>query len=194
MSLEGDANDYVGKGMTGGQLTVFPPRESNFASQDTAIIGNTCLYGATGGRLFAAGVAGERFGVRNSGAHAVVEGVGDHCCEYMTGGMVAVLGKTGLNFGAGMTGGFAYVLDEENRFVDRYNHELVEIHRITSEATEAYRNHLRDVIAEHIAETGSVWAEHLQDNFDDYVGKFWLVKPKAASLASLLASTRARPE
>lgn len=194
MRLEGDANDYVGKGMTGGKLTIFPPKESSFASQETAIIGNTCLYGATGGRLFAAGTAGERFCVRNSGAHAVVEGVGDHCCEYMTGGMVAVLGSTGLNFGAGMTGGFAYVLDQENRFVDRYNHELVEIHRITSEATEAYRNYLREVIAEHIKETASAWAEHLLDNFDDYVGRFWLVKPKAASLGTLLASTRARPE
>ncbi|OZG71441.1 glutamate synthase large subunit [Hahella sp. CCB-MM4] len=194
MHIEGDANDYVGKGMTGGKLTIRPPEASSFASQETAIIGNTCLYGATGGKLFAAGVAGERFAVRNSGAHAVVEGVGDHCCEYMTGGMVTVLGKTGHNFGAGMTGGFAYVLDLENRFVDKYNHELVEIHRITSEQTEAYRNHLRDVIAEHIEETGSSWAQNIQDNFDDYVGRFWLVKPKAASLASLLDSTRARPE
>ncbi|AZZ94394.1 glutamate synthase large subunit [Hahella sp. KA22] len=194
MYLEGDANDYVGKGMTGGKLTIRPPQNSSFASQDTSIIGNTCLYGATGGKLFAAGVAGERFGVRNSGAYAVVEGVGDHCCEYMTGGMVAVLGKTGYNFGAGMTGGFAYVLDLENRFVDRYNHELVEIHRITSEAMEAYRNYLRDVIDEHVRETSSAWAENMLDNFDDYVGRFWLVKPKAASLASLMDSTRARPE
>ncbi|HHX82911.1 MAG TPA: glutamate synthase large subunit, partial [Pseudomonadaceae bacterium] len=111
MHLSGEANDYVGKGMAGGKLVVVPPPGSQFKTCDTAIIGNTCLYGATGGSLFAAGVAGERFAVRNSGACAVVEGAGDHCCEYMTGGMVCVLGRTGYNFGAGMTGGFAYVLD-----------------------------------------------------------------------------------
>ncbi|ARU54885.1 glutamate synthase subunit alpha [Oleiphilus messinensis] len=194
MSLEGDANDYVGKGMTGGKLTIRPPKCSSFASQDTAIVGNTCLYGATGGKLFAAGRAGERFGVRNSGVHAVVEGVGDHCCEYMTGGLITVLGNTGYNFGAGMTGGFAYVLDLENTFVDKYNHELVEIHRISSEPMEAYRNHLRSVIEEHVTETGSEWGQQILDNFDDYTGRFWLVKPKAASLGSLLDSTRARPE
>ncbi|BES69951.1 glutamate synthase large subunit [Marinobacter nanhaiticus D15-8W] len=192
--LEGDANDYVGKGMTGGKLVVRPPRESSFKTQETSIIGNTCLYGATGGKLFAAGTAGERFGVRNSGAHAVVEGVGDHCCEYMTGGLVTVLGHTGHNFGAGMTGGFAYVLDQQNTFVDKYNHELVEIQRISSEDMEPYRNHLRTVIREHVTETQSEWAEHILDNFDDYIGRFWLVKPKAASLRTLLASTRARPE
>src|SRR5690554_3991031 len=192
--LEGDANDYVGKGMTGGKLVIRPPRCSTFEARHSAIIGNTCLYGATGGALYAAGTAGERFAVRNSGAHAVVEGVGDHCCEYMTGGMVTVLGPTGHNFGAGMTGGFAYVLDQENTFVDKYNHELVEIHRITSEAMEAYRNHLRAVIREHAKETGSEWAQHLAEEFSDYVGRFWLVKPKAASLATLLANTRARPE
>ncbi|MHA7926712.1 MAG: glutamate synthase large subunit [Marinobacter sp.] len=192
--LEGDANDYVGKGMTGGKLVVKPPRGSVFKSQETSIVGNTCLYGATGGKLFAAGTAGERFAVRNSGAHAVVEGAGDHCCEYMTGGLVTVLGATGHNFGAGMTGGFAYVMDINNTFVDKYNHELVEIQRISSEDMESYRNHLRGVIREHISETGSEWAEHILENFDDYIGRFWLVKPKAANLRSLLASTRARPE
>jgi glutamate synthase (NADPH) large chain len=192
--LEGDANDYVGKGMTGGKLVVKPPRGSVFKSQETSIVGNTCLYGATGGKLFAAGTAGERFAVRNSGAHAVVEGAGDHCCEYMTGGLVTVLGTTGHNFGAGMTGGFAYVMDLNNTFVDKYNHELVEIQRISSEDMESYRNHLRGVIREHISETGSEWAEHILENFDDYIGRFWLVKPKAANLRSLLASTRARPE
>ncbi|MEJ2435893.1 MAG: glutamate synthase-related protein, partial [Pseudolabrys sp.] len=119
--LEGDANDYVGKGMSAGKLVIYPPTGSAFASQETAIVGNTCLYGATGGTLFAAGTAGERFGVRNSGAIAVVEGTGDHCCEYMTGGVVCVLGKTGVNFGAGMTGGFAFVLDEDGQFTDRFN-------------------------------------------------------------------------
>ncbi|WP_323751883.1 glutamate synthase large subunit [Marinobacter sp.] len=194
MVLHGDANDYVGKGMTGGKLVIKPPRGSDFKTQETSIAGNTCLYGATGGKLFAAGTAGERFAVRNSGAHAVVEGAGDHCCEYMTGGLVTVLGETGYNFGAGMTGGFAYVLDMDNTFVDKYNHELVEIQRIAREDMEAYRNHLRGVIREHISETGSAWAEHLLDDFDDYINRFWLVKPKAANLRSLLASTRARPE
>ena len=139
MYLEGDSNDYVGKGMAGGKLVVYPPRDSEFKSQDTVIIGNTCLYGATGGRLFAAGIAGERFGVRNSGAHAVVEGAGDHCCEYMTGGVITVLGPTGVNFGAGMTGGFAYVLDQDRGFIDKYNSELVEIHRVSAEYMEPYR-------------------------------------------------------
>ena len=194
MYLEGDANDYVGKGMAGGKLVIYPPKGSVFASQDTSIVGNTCLYGATGGKLFAAGIAGERFGVRNSGAHAVVEGAGDHCCEYMTGGNVTVLGPTGVNFGAGMTGGFAYVLDEANRFVDRYNSELVEMCRITSESMEAYRAHLRGNIQEFVTETGSAWGQHILDNFDDYIGKFWMIKPKAASLSRLLDSTRRRPE
>ncbi len=194
MYLEGDANDYVGKGMAGGKLVLRPPRESTFKSNQTSIMGNTCLYGATGGKLFAAGQAGERCGVRNSGAHVVVEGAGDHCCEYMTGGVVTVLGKTGLNFGAGMTGGFAYVLDEEQRFVDRYNHELVDIHRIDGEPMEAYRNHLRGVIDEFTRETESAWGEELLNNFDDYSSKFWLVKPKAANLARLLNTVTQRSE
>ncbi|MDN3553364.1 glutamate synthase large subunit [Halomonas almeriensis] len=192
--LEGDANDYVGKGMNGGRVVVVPPRESHFESHRTAIIGNTCLYGATGGKLFASGMAGERFGVRNSGAHAVIEGAGDHCCEYMTGGVVAVLGETGINFGAGMTGGFAYVYDEDRTFVDKYNHELVEIHRVNIEAMEAHRRHLREVIEEFVAETGSQRGRDMLEDFSDYIRHFWLVKPKAASLASLLDQSRRQPE
>ncbi|EAR10995.1 glutamate synthase large subunit [Reinekea blandensis] len=192
--LNGDANDYVGKGMTGGKIVIRPPKGSAFETQKTSIMGNTCLYGATGGAVFAAGAAGERFAVRNSGAHAVIEGAGDHCCEYMTGGMVAVLGKVGGNFGAGMTGGFAYVLDLENTFADKYNRELVDIHRIGIESMEGYRDHLFRVIERFVNETHSAWGAELLDNFDDYVGKFWLVKPKAASLSDLLSSTRARPE
>ncbi|AXM97017.1 glutamate synthase large subunit [Pseudomonas plecoglossicida] len=192
--LEGDANDYVGKGMTGGKLTIVPPAGSPFKTQLSAIVGNTCLYGATGGKLFAAGTAGERFAVRNSGAHAVVEGTGDHCCEYMTGGFVCVLGKTGYNFGSGMTGGFAYVLDMDNTFVDKLNHELVEIQRISGEAMEAYRSHLARVLAEYVEETGSEWGRELSENLDDYVRRFWLVKPKAANLKQLLSSTRANPQ
>ncbi len=194
MYLEGDANDYVGKGMAGGKLVIYPPRSSSFASRDTTIIGNTCLYGATGGRLFAAGRAGERFGVRNSGAFAVVEGAGDHCCEYMTGGNITVLGQTGVNFGAGMTGGFAYVLDEKNNFVDRYNSELVEICRVNSESLEAYRHHLRGNIRAFVQETGSAWGQHLLDHFDDFIGRFWMVKPKAASIDRLLDNIKQRPE
>lgn len=192
--LEGDANDYVGKGMAGGKIVIRPPAGSNFESQNTSIMGNTCLYGATGGKVFAAGGVGERCGVRNSGAHVVVESAGDHCCEYMTGGVVTVLGSTGLNFGAGMTGGFAYVLDEENRFVDRYNHELVEITRINTEALEAHRNHLRGIIEEFVEETGSEHGKKLLNDFGGYVGKFWLVKPKAANLATLLNSVAHRGE
>ncbi|TLF47651.1 glutamate synthase large subunit [Halomonas urmiana] len=192
--LEGDANDYVGKGMNGGRVVIVPPAGSAFASHETAIIGNTCLYGATGGKLFAAGTAGERFAVRNSGAHAVVEGAGDHCGEYMTGGMVCVLGEVGVNFGAGMTGGFAYVLDEDRTFVDKYNHELVEIHRVNTEAMEAHRRHLREVIEEFVAETGSERGQAILEDFSDFIRHFWLVKPKAASLSSLLAESRRRPE
>ncbi|NQY01738.1 MAG: glutamate synthase large subunit [Halieaceae bacterium] len=190
MYLEGDSNDYVGKGMAGGKLVIYPPADSEYASQETAIIGNTCLYGATGGKLFAAGIAGERFAVRNSGAHAVVEGAGDHCCEYMTGGTVTVLGPTGVNFGAGMTGGFAYVLDQDRGFIDRYNSELVEIHRVSAEYMEAYRSHLRGNIREFVEETGSQWGAYLLENFEDYIGKFWLVKPKAAEFDQLLSRLR----
>ena len=193
MHLEGDANDYVGKGMAGGKLVIVPPTGSPFASQETAIIGNTCLYGATGGRLFAAGTAGERFAVRNSGCHAVIEGAGDHCCEYMTGGLVTVLGRTGLNFGAGMTGGFAYVLDLENDFFDRCNHELIDLHRISTEPMEAHRHHLREVLEEYVAETDSAWGRSLLQRFDEMARKFWLVKPKAANMKELLNSVRRNP-
>ncbi|MGC3872766.1 glutamate synthase large subunit [Halomonas sp. GXIMD04776] len=192
--LEGDANDYVGKGMNGGKVVIVPPKNSQFESHKTAIIGNTCLYGATGGKLFAAGTAGERFGVRNSGVHAVIEGAGDHCCEYMTGGVVCVLGETGVNFGAGMTGGFAYVIDEDRTFVDKYNHELVEIHRVNTEAMEAYRRHLREMIQEYVAETDSARGHEILEDFSDFIRHFWLVKPKAANLRELLAQSQRQPE
>ena len=190
MELEGEANDYVGKGMAGGRLVVRPPRGARFEARNTPIVGNTCLYGATGGELFAAGRAGERFGVRNSGALAVIEGAGDHCCEYMTDGIVLVLGKVGLNFGAGFTGGLAYVLDLDRDFVDRYNHELIDIHRISPEGFESHRQHLHTLVARHRELTGSIWAQQILDEFRDYVGKFWLVKPKAASIDSLNETLR----
>tara|TARA_B110001469_G_C9644575_1_gene325245 strand:- start:901 stop:4392 length:3492 start_codon:yes stop_codon:yes gene_type:complete len=194
MYLEGDANDYVGKGMAGGKLVLFPPKGSSFKSNITSIMGNTCLYGATGGSVMAAGCAGERFAVRNSGAHAVIEGAGDHCCEYMTGGVVTVLGETGYNFGAGMTGGFAFVLDVDRTFVDKYNSELVEIHRIRGENMEEYRSYLRSILHDFHEATGSRWGRELSRHFEDYVSKFWLVKPKAANLQQLMSNTRTKTE
>ncbi len=128
--------------------------------------------------------------MRNSGATAVIEGAGDHCCEYMTGGVVVVLGKTGLNFGAGMTGGFAYVLDIERDFVDLYNHELIDIHRISSEHMEAHQHHLRALLRTHVEQTGSVWGDAILDDYRSFLPKFWLIKPKAADLGSLIDALR----
>ncbi|MGW8194421.1 MAG: glutamate synthase large subunit [Desulforhopalus sp.] len=185
MVLTGDANDYVGKGMAGGKLVIRPPQGVAYKSHQAAIIGNTCLYGATGGRLYAAGGAGERFAVRNSGAEAVVEGVGDNGCEYMTGGIVTVLGETGVNFGAGMTGGFAYILDESATFAAKLNTELVEILDLDGRAV--LQEHLRAIISSHFAETGSERAERILTGFDEhYVSLFRLVKPKTSDVDTLL--------
>ena len=186
MRLEGDANDYVGKGMAAGKLVLYPSPESHFATQEASIMGNTCLYGATGGKLYAAGMAGERFAVRNSGATAVVEGIGDHGCEYMTGGVVAVLGESGLNFGAGMTGGFAYVLDLDDTFEARYNPELVELVRMNDAHLSEHVLHLKGLIEDHVRETNSDWGNQLLDMFEQRLQQFWLVKPKAAALDGLL--------
>jgi glutamate synthase (NADPH) large chain len=190
LNLTGEANDYVGKGMAGGKIVLKPHARSNFVARDTVIMGNTCLYGATGGELYAAGTAGERFAVRNSGATAVVEGTGDHCCEYMTGGVVCVLGTTGVNFGAGFTGGFAYVLDMERDFVDRYNHDLIDINRVSPEGMGTHVQHLRGLIEQHVEATGSVWGTQLLNDFRSYIGKFWVVKPKASAIDSLLVNLR----
>ena len=190
MHLEGDANDYVGKGMAGGKLIIYPSKNSAFNAKDTTIIGNTCLYGATGGQLYAAGMAGERFAVRNSGAYSVVEGIGDHGCEYMTGGAIAILGETGVNFGAGMTGGLAFVLDQNDIFVDHTNHELIDIHRINTEDMVDYQRFLKDMITQHIEATGSVWGQEVLDDFYAFIRKFWLVKPKATEIGSLLDTLR----
>ena len=190
MQLAGDANDYVGKGMAGGRIVIYPPANTVYEARVTAIIGNTCLYGATGGELYAAGRAGERFAVRNSGAVTVIEGSGDHCCEYMTDGIVVVLGRSGVNFGAGMTGGFAYVLDIDRDFVDRYNHELIDIHRITPESMETNLHHLNALISAHVAYTGSAWGSRILDDFRTFLPKFWVVKPKATELDSLIESLR----
>ena len=186
MRLEGDANDYVGKGMADGKLTIYPSSESEFATQEASIMGNTCLYGATGGALYASGMAGERFAVRNSGAIAVVEGVGDHGCEYMTSGVVTVLGETGLNFGAGMTGGFAYVLDIDSTLAERYNDELVELVRIDSDALSEHALYLKAMIEDHVRETGSTWGNQILDMFEQRLKQFWLVKPKAAAVDGLI--------
>ncbi|GGP22872.1 glutamate synthase large subunit [Silvimonas iriomotensis] len=186
LELEGDANDYVGKGMAGGRVVIYPPKNSDFRPDEAVIVGNTCLYGATGGELFAAGRAGERFAVRNSGALAIVEGVGDHGCEYMTGGTVIVLGETGYNFGAGMTGGFALIYDTREKFAYRYNNELVDINLINSESYGAVRAFLKEKLREYVKETGSARAQEILQDFDEAVDYFWLVKPKAAKLDDLL--------
>ncbi len=173
--LHGEANDYVGKGMTGGQIIIAPPLDSSFTEHTNTILGNTVLYGATGGQLFAAGRAGERFAVRNSGAMAVVEGVGAHACEYMTGGMVIVLGETGPNFAAGMSAGVAYVLDVTGDFPRRCNTELVGFDRLNdSDEIEA----LRTVIQWHQEKTRSRHASQLLDEWDDIQHLFWRVSPR----------------
>jgi glutamate synthase (NADPH/NADH) large chain len=184
MSLCGDANDYVGKGMAGGKLVIYAPRNIRFDPHVSPIMGNTCLYGATGGKLFAAGRAGERFGVRNSGAIAVAEGVGDNACEYMTGGIVAILGPVGVNFGAGMTGGFAYILDENDDLEHRVNSELVEIMGIEDKVI--LSEHLRGLIDQHYEETGSEHALQLLSHFAEYLPKFRLIKPKTSDVKNLL--------
>ena len=186
LTLEGDANDYVGKGMGGGRLVIYPPRVATFEAHRNTLLGNTCLYGATGGELYAAGMAGERFGVRNSGALAVVEGIGDHGCEYMTGGCVVVLGDTGLNFGAGMSGGLAFVVDDTGDFVSKTNKEMVELTRITRDETEPFRIFLRTQIERHLALTGSAHAKALLADFDATLARVWLVKPKRISMENLV--------
>ncbi len=172
--LEGEANDYVGKGMHGGEIIIFPPKERKYTTYENVIVGNTVMYGATGGYLFAAGRAGERFCVRNSGGTAVVEGVGDHGCEYMTGGVVVVLGETGRNFGAGMTGGVAYVLDDSGEFEKRYNPQLVGIERISSLED---ADQLRRLIEMHYERTQSERARDILDNWEECLPLFWKVVP-----------------
>lgn len=185
MILTGDANDYVGKGMAGGKLVIRPPQGVSYKSHEAVIVGNTCLYGATGGRMYAAGKAGERFCVRNSGAKVVVEGIGDNGCEYMTGGIVTILGVTGVNFGAGMTGGFAYILDEKETLESRVNPELVDV--LNLDGRGVLQEHLRGIINRHMEETGSRHAERILSGFDEhYVALFKLVKPKTSDVNSLL--------
>ena len=188
LNLTGDANDYVGKGMAGGRIVIKPHSGAAFKAEEATIVGNTCLYGATGGELFASGRAGERFGVRNSGATTVVEGIGDNGCEYMTGGVVTVLGKTGINFGAGMTGGFAYVLDVDGHFGGRINGDLVEGLSIIDLPT--HQEHLRGLLARHVELTNSALGERILADWESYVDQFVLVKPKANDVNSLLGHKR----
>ena len=189
LTVDGDANDYVGKGMNGGRIII--KNDSDFVKEnkETVLIGNTCLYGATGGNLFIGGSAGERFAVRNSGANAVVEGVGDHCCEYMTGGHVTVLGSVGLNFGAGMTGGFAYVLDEDRTFFDKCNRGLINLERITTEEMQPHRKYLKERLEKHYKYTHSIKAKEILNDFDRYEPFFWLVIPAASNIQDLLKAT-----
>ena len=174
LELVGDSNDYFGKGLSGGKLVVYPPKGSTFKRDENIIIGNVALYGATSGKAFISGVAGERFCVRNSGAIAVVEGVGDHGCEYMTGGRVAILGKTGKNFAAGMSGGIAYVLDEDSDLYMRMNKELVSV-SVVSEKADILE--LKNMIEEHVKATDSPKGKEILDNFDEYVSKFKKILP-----------------
>ena len=174
LELVGDSNDYMGKGLSGGKLIVYPPREAAFDRGENIVIGNVALYGATGGKAFINGVAGERFCVRNSGATAVVEGVGDHGCEYMTGGTVVVLGKTGKNFAAGMSGGIAYVLDEDWDFYQRVNKDMVSLEPVEHKYDVSL---LKDLIREHVELTGSPRGQHILDHFSEYLPKFKKVLP-----------------
>ena len=174
LELEGDSNDYFGKGLSGGKLVLYAPKEAKYKADDNIIVGNVALFGATSGKAFIAGVAGERFCVRNSGATVVVEGVGDHGCEYMTGGCAVILGKTSKNFAAGMSGGIAYVLDEEFDLYTKLNKALVGFSKLTEQED---IDRLRSLIEEHTAATGSVRGREILDNFDEYLPKFKKIIP-----------------
>ncbi|MDR1771111.1 MAG: glutamate synthase large subunit [Hungatella sp.] len=174
LELVGDSNDYFGKGLSGGKLVVYPPQGVKFKAEDNIVIGNVALYGATSGKAFICGIAGERFCVRNSGATAVVEGVGDHGCEYMTGGRVVVLGPTGKNFAAGMSGGIAYVLDEKRDLYKRLNKEMVSFEEVSNKYDVL---ELKEMIKEHVAYTNSAKGKEILDNFGEYLPKFKKIMP-----------------
>ena len=174
IELRGDSNDYFGKGLSGGQLIIAPPKESTYPAEENMIIGNVAFYGATSGRAFVNGVAGERFCVRNSGATVVVEGVGDHGCEYMTGGKAVILGRTGKNFAAGMSGGFAYVLDEENALYRNINKEMISMEDVNQKAD---KEELKRLIREHVEKTGSQKGKKILEAFEEYLPKFKKIIP-----------------
>ena len=183
--LTGEANDYVGKGVHGGEIVVVPDSNAGFVAADSSIVGNACLYGATGGDFHANGRAGERFGVRNSGAYAVVEGAGDHCCEYMTGGVIVMLGSVGRNVGAGMTGGLGYFYDADNTFEQMVNREIVKVQRISSPAGETQ---LKTMIERHYQLTGSDRADDILNNWEEEKGKFWQIYPPSEAKSVLVTS------
>jgi glutamate synthase (NADPH/NADH) large chain len=174
INIYGAGNDYIGKGMHGGQIVI----SSNKAGYEYALGGNTCLYGATGGTLYINGQVGERFAVRNSGATTVVEGTGDHPCEYMTGGVAVILGKTGVNFGAGMTGGKAFVYDLEGNFYEKVNPELVEALRIDTDEWDTEMFELKALLKDYASKTGSKRANKILENFRTEIRKFWMVAPR----------------
>ena len=174
LTVFGEANDYVGKGMSGGSIVLIPPKKSKYLASQQVILGNTCLYGATGGSLFANGQAGERFGVRNSCAEAVVEGVGDHPCEYMTGGVVIVLGKSGRNIGAGMTGGIAYFLDEQGDILPKINQDIIRVQRVV---TREGQNQLFNLIQTYVQNTNSMKALEIISQWDKFLPLFWQLVP-----------------
>ena len=174
LRLEGDANDHVGKGLSGGKIIIHPFAEAPFNPHENIIIGNVAFYGATSGEAYISGIAGERFCIRNSGVNAVIEGVGDHGCEYMTGGTVVVLGKTGKNFAAGMSGGIAYVLDENWDFYQRVNKETVSLEPVEHKYDVAA---LKELIREHVEATGSPRGKEILDNFSEFLPKFKKVLP-----------------
>ena len=173
MTLEGDSNDYIGKGLSGGKIIVYPPKNSSFVPEENIITGNVAFYGATAGEAYIRGMAGERFCVRNSGVKTVVEAVGDHACEYMTGGTVIILGETGRNFAAGMSGGVAYIYDEHGDFESRCNTEMVSIENIDDED----QNILKSMIQNHLDYTESTVAGKLLDNWAESISKFVKVMP-----------------
>ena len=176
--VEGDTNDYCGKGLSGAKIIVRPPENASFVAHENIITGNVCFYGATSGEAYIAGVAGERFCVRNSGVKAVIEGLGDHGCEYMTGGLVLCLGTTGRNFGAGMSGGVAYVLDEDGQFSNkRLNHEMVKVYPLV-ECDDSEIAEVKQLIARHIEYTQSQRGQEILDNWESYSNKFLKIMPE----------------
>jgi len=178
LTLEGDANDYVGKGLSGGKVIVYPPRQARFVAEDNILVGNVALYGATSGEAYFRGVAGERFAVRNSGAMAVVEGVGDHGCEYMTGGRVVVLGHAGRNFAAGMSGGVAYVLDAEGSFAHRCNKDMVDLERLDDPENAEEAALVQALVGRHVELTGSSLGARILGDWDQQVRRFVKVMPR----------------
>jgi glutamate synthase (ferredoxin) len=189
LTIEVDSNDYFGKGLSGGQLVIYPPKQATFIPEENIVIGNVALYGATSGSVFVRGLAGERFCVRNSGANAVVEGIGDHGCEYMTGGRVVILGDTGRNFAAGMSGGIAYVLDAKSEFEKRCNKEMVDLSSLSDDD----HTLVRKLVLQHVELTGSTIGQQVLNEWQVLCSQFVKVMPRDYKRV-LMATTKARAE